>query len=88
MAGTEGCELTMSTITVTQLGRAYKQYPNRWSRLAEWVLPGATLWNSIKWVMQDVSFSVQADEAVGIIGAVKSTLLKMITGTSHASVAT
>ena len=32
----------MGTITVTNLGKAYKQYPNRWSRLAEWVLPGHT----------------------------------------------
>jgi lipopolysaccharide transport system ATP-binding protein len=75
----------MSTITVTHLGKAYKQYPNRWSRLAEWVLPGATPRHNLKWVMQDVSFSVQPGEAVGIIGingAGKSTLLKMITGTT------
>jgi len=25
-------------ITVTNLGKAYKQYPAHWSRLAEWVL--------------------------------------------------
>jgi lipopolysaccharide transport system ATP-binding protein len=76
----------MSTITVTHLGKAYKQYPNRWSRLAEWVLPGAKPRHSLKWVMQDVSFSVQPGEAVGVIGingAGKSTLLKMITGTTQ-----
>jgi lipopolysaccharide transport system ATP-binding protein len=28
----------MSTITVTNLGKAYKQYPTRWPRLAESVL--------------------------------------------------
>ena len=76
----------MGTITVTNLGKAYKQYPNRWSRLAEWVLPSAKPRHSLKWVMQDVSFSVQPGEAVGIIGingAGKSTLLKMITGTTQ-----
>lgn len=76
----------MGTITVTNLGKAYKQYPNRWSRLAEWVLPGTKPRHSLKWVMQDLSFSVQPGEAVGIIGingAGKSTLLKMITGTTQ-----
>jgi len=76
----------MGTITVTNLGKAYKQYPNRWSRLAEWVLPGSKPRHSLKWVMQGVSFSVQPGEAVGIIGingAGKSTLLKMITGTTQ-----
>lgn len=76
----------MGTITVTNLGKAYKQYPNRWSRLAEWVLLGIKPRHSLKWVMQDVSFLVQPGEAVGIIGingAGKSTLLKMITGTTQ-----
>ena len=76
----------MGTITVTNLGKAYKQYPNRWSRLAEWVLPGAKPQHTLKWVMQDVSFTVKPGEAVGIIGingAGKSTLLKMITGTTQ-----
>jgi lipopolysaccharide transport system ATP-binding protein len=76
----------MGTITVTNLGKAYKQYPTQWSRLAEWVLPGSKLRHSLKWVMQDVSFTVSPGEAVGIIGingAGKSTLLKMITGTTQ-----
>ena len=76
----------MGTITVTNLGKAYKQYPNRWSRLAEWALPGAKPHHTLKWVMQDVSFTVKPGEAVGIIGingAGKSTLLKMITGTTQ-----
>jgi lipopolysaccharide transport system ATP-binding protein len=76
----------MGTIAVTNLGKAYKQYPNRWSRLAEWVLPGVKPSHTLKWVMQDVSFTVNPGEAVGIIGingAGKSTLLKMITGTTQ-----
>jgi len=76
----------MSTITVTNLGKAYKQYPNRWSRLAEWLIPGHKPRHSLKWVLQDLNFKVSPGEAVGIIGingAGKSTLLKMITGTTQ-----
>lgn len=29
----------MGTIVVSKLGKAYKQYPTRWSRLGEWLLP-------------------------------------------------
>lgn len=76
----------MGAITVTNLGKAYKQYPNRWSRLTEWVLSILPPRHTLKWVLQDVSFTVNPGEAVGIIGingAGKSTLLKMITGTTQ-----
>ena len=76
----------MSTITVTNLGKAYKQYPNRWSRLAEWVLPGRKPNCQLKWVLQDINFTIGPGESVGIVGvngAGKSTLLKMITGTTQ-----
>lgn len=76
----------MGTITVSNLGKAYKQYPTRWSRLAEWLSPFHRPRHSLKWVMQDVSFTVSPGEAVGIIGingAGKSTLLKMISGTTQ-----
>ena len=75
----------MGTISVSHLGKAYKQYPNRWSRLAEWLLPFGPKRHTLKWVLQDISFTVQPGEALGIIGingAGKSTLLKMITGTT------
>lgn len=76
----------MGTIIVEKLGKAYKQYPDRWARLLEWIAPRGQVRHHLKWVMQDVSFSVQPGEAVGIIGingAGKSTLLKMITGTTQ-----
>ncbi len=76
----------MGTITVTNLGKAYKQYATRWSRLAEWVTPRHRCYHTLKWVLQGISFSVKPGEALGIIGingAGKSTLLKMITGTTQ-----
>ena len=75
----------MGSITVSNLGKAYKQYPNRWSRLAEWLDPNEKPHHQLKWILQDINFTVNAGEAVGIIGvngAGKSTLLKMITGVS------
>lgn len=75
----------MGTISVSHLGKAYKQYPTRWSRLAEWLIPFYPQRHTLKWILQDINFSVQPGEAVGIIGingAGKSTLLKMITGTT------
>ncbi len=76
----------MGTITVTNLGKAYKQYPTRWSRLKEWLAPFSKPRHQLHWVLRDIHFTVNPGEAVGIIGingAGKSTLLKMITGTTQ-----
>jgi lipopolysaccharide transport system ATP-binding protein len=76
----------MGTIAVNGLGKAYKQYPSRWARLAEWLIPFAAQRHHLKWVLQDITFTVQPGRALGIIGvngAGKSTLLKMITGTTQ-----
>ncbi|MDB5920709.1 MAG: transporter ATP-binding protein [Massilia sp.] len=76
----------MGSIVVKGLGKAYKQYPNRWSRLAEWVLPLGGPRHKLKWVISDISFALAPGDAVGIIGingAGKSTLLKLITGTTQ-----
>ncbi len=76
----------MGKITVNQLGKVYKQYPTRWARLREWVLPSKQPHHTLKWVLQDINFTINPGEAVGIIGingAGKSTLLKLITGTTH-----
>ncbi|WP_127476935.1 ABC transporter ATP-binding protein [Sulfurivermis fontis] len=76
----------MGSITVTNLGKAYKQYPTRWSRLLEWLDPRGKPRHHLHWVLKDINFTVQPGEAVGIIGingAGKSTLLKIITGTTQ-----
>lgn len=76
----------MGHIRVTGLGKAYKQYPSRWSRLAEWLIPFSRLRHNRHWVLKDLTFEIPAGQAVGIVGvngAGKSTLLKMITGTSR-----
>lgn len=76
----------MGTITITNLGKAYRQYPTRWSRLIEWVTPNHKSRHTLKWVLRDINFTVKPGEAVGIIGingTGKSTLLKMITGTTQ-----
>lgn len=76
----------MGHIRVTGLAKAYKQYPNRWSRLLEWLVPFSPARHNLHWVLRDVDFEIQPGEAVGIVGvngAGKSTLLKMITGTAQ-----
>jgi lipopolysaccharide transport system ATP-binding protein len=76
----------MGTISVRNVGKAYKHYPGRWDRLMEWLLPGQQSRHTLIWVLQNLSFTIASGEAVGIVGvngAGKSTLLKMITGTTQ-----
>lgn len=76
----------MGTIAVSHLGKAYKQYPSHWARLAEWIIPFQRPRHNLHWVLKDIDFTVSPGEALGIIGingAGKSTLLKIITGTTQ-----
>jgi lipopolysaccharide transport system ATP-binding protein len=76
----------MAILGVHNLGKAYKQYFSRWSRLAEWCLPSSKPRHHLHWALQNVSFQVNSGEAMGIAGmngAGKSTLLKIIAGTTQ-----
>jgi len=76
----------MAILRVHNLGKAYKQYFNRWSRLAEWCLPSSRPRHHVHWALQNVNCVIQPGEAMGIVGmngAGKSTLLKIIAGTTQ-----
>ncbi|MCU1719251.1 ABC transporter ATP-binding protein [Pseudomonas sp. 5P_3.1_Bac2] len=75
----------MGLVRVENLGKAYKQYPSRWSRLLEWLLPFGKARHQQHWALRNINFEVNPGEAIGLVGANgagKSTLLKLITGTS------
>jgi lipopolysaccharide transport system ATP-binding protein len=81
----------MGDILVSGLGKAYKHYPDRWARLADWLSPVGGPRHTERWVLRDINFAVRPGEAVGIIGlngAGKSTLLKMIVGTTRPTTGT
>lgn len=76
----------MNVLEVNGLGKAYKLYTHRKSRLIEWLDPRNKSYHSLTWILKDINFSIKAGEALGIIGvngAGKSTLLKIITGTTQ-----
>jgi lipopolysaccharide transport system ATP-binding protein len=75
----------MVALRLENLGKAYKTYATRWHRLAEMVSLSRFQGHDKRWVLRNVDLSVQAGEALGVIGmngAGKSTLLKLVTGTS------
>lgn len=77
----------MSLLTVSNLGKSYRQYRSEWQRFARW-FGILTKPAQEHWVVRGIDFEVHPGEKIGILGkngAGKSTLLKMITGTLQPS---
>ncbi|EFE9874285.1 ABC transporter ATP-binding protein, partial [Escherichia coli] len=63
-----------------------KYYDSKWKRIFEKLTPGKAILHSKKWVLRNISFTINPGESVGIVGvngAGKSTLLKLLTGTTQ-----
>lgn len=79
----------MGALIVSNVGKAYKRYANKWARVREWITGKSA--HDPKWVLRDINFTINSGEAVGIVGvngAGKSTLLKIITGTTQPTLGT
>lgn len=74
------------SIYVKNVGKAYKYYDSKWKRIFEKLTPSKAILHSKKWVLRNISFTINPGESVGIVGvngAGKSTLLKLLTGTTQ-----
>lgn len=82
--------MSSSVLSVSNISKSYRNYGSEWKRVLSWFgLKSKTIQEN--WTLQNIDFTMQAGEAVGIIGqngAGKSTLLKVITGTLKPSTGT
>ncbi|MEM1254269.1 MAG: ABC transporter ATP-binding protein [Cyanobacteria bacterium P01_H01_bin.21] len=77
--------MTAPILSVSNVGKAYRQYGSEFARILAWFNVAAKPIQE-NWVLRDISFDVIPGDAVGIVGqngAGKSTLLKLITGTQR-----
>ncbi len=75
-------------ISVNNIGKKYKRYPNKRSRVIEWLSAGSIQRHEAIWVLKGLNFTVQQGESIAIIGqngAGKSTFLKILTGSTQAT---
>lgn len=81
-------QVNQTVLKIDQVGKCYAKFDGNFSRLLNWI--GFTIKPAYEyWANKDISFTVEAGQAIAIIGqngAGKSTLLKMITGTVRPTV--
>ncbi|MEE9392352.1 MAG: polysaccharide ABC transporter ATP-binding protein [Planctomycetota bacterium] len=73
------------SVSVKDLGKCYKIYPDARHRMKEWLSPTRKSYHEEKWALRGINFDLYPGQALGIVGingAGKSTLLKILTGTS------
>ena len=76
----------MASVSVNEVGKCYRIYPDSRARLKEALTFGRKSFHTEKWALQDISFELEPGQALGLIGfngAGKSTLLKILTGTTR-----
>ena len=79
--------MTGVVLSVSDLGKVFYSFKHEFYRVLRW-FSFKTAPESEKWVLKDVSFEVEAGQALAIVGrngAGKSTMLKLITGTMRPS---
>ncbi len=77
--------MTEFAVSVHNLGKCYRLYPDSGSRVVEWITGGRVRRHQEKWALRGISFDLPRGSALGVIGgngAGKSTLLKILTGTT------
>ena len=58
----------MTVVALERVGKAFRSYSSRWARLREWLDPRALDCHEKTWVLRDVSFALEAGEALGLVG--------------------
>jgi len=74
---------SITTISLSGIGKAFRVYASQWDRIREWLSPFSSKRHEQTWVLREITTDFKQGEAVGIVGANgagKSTLLKIIAG--------
>ena len=60
--------MTAATVTVENLGKCYRIYPDAQARIKELLCFGAKKFHIEKWAIKDINFKLHGGQALGIIG--------------------